>query len=186
MPGKTVDIPTPRGVIDAYAAHPGDDKPYPLVILFMDVWGLREELFAIARRVAAEGYYCLVPNLFYREGKFRFERRNAEGRMVSFNTLPQDIQIDMRARAERLDLEAIGAQFVGYLGKDRLLPRRQLQDHRQQQPLSFDGVRTALPQDLFEQYALVRHVLIDDPQPGAVHRQDERIAYLPQWLQRRQ
>ncbi|MEA3024481.1 MAG: carboxymethylenebutenolidase, partial [Alphaproteobacteria bacterium] len=90
MLGKTVDIPTPRGVIDAYAAHPGDDKPYPLVILFMDVWGLREELFGIARRVAAEGYYCLVPNLFYREGRFRFERRNAEGRMVSFNTLPQD------------------------------------------------------------------------------------------------
>jgi len=115
MPGKTVDIPTPRGVIDAYAAHPGDDKPYPLVILFMDVWGLREELFAIARRVAAEGYYCLVPNLFYREGKFRFERRNAEGRMVSFNTLPQDIQIDMRARAERLDRQTLRADVASIL-----------------------------------------------------------------------
>ncbi len=115
MPGKTVDIPTPRGVIDAYAAHPGDDKPYPLVILFMDVWGLREELFGIARRVAAEGYYCLVPNLFYREGKFRFERRNAEGRMVSFNTLPEDIQIDMRARAERLDRQTLRADVASIL-----------------------------------------------------------------------
>jgi carboxymethylenebutenolidase len=114
MLGKTVDIPTPRGVIDAYAAHPGDRKS-SLVILFMDVWGLREELFGIARRVAAEGYYCLVPNLFYREGRFRFERRNAEGRMVSFNTLPQDIQIDMRARAERLDRQTLRADVASIL-----------------------------------------------------------------------
>jgi carboxymethylenebutenolidase len=76
---------------------------------------LREELFGIARRVAAEGYYCLVPNLFYREGRFRFERRNAEGRMVSFNTLPQDIQIDMRARAERLDRQTLRADVASIL-----------------------------------------------------------------------
>ncbi len=113
--GKSIDIPTPRGVIDAYAAHPGGDKPHPLVVLFMDVWGLREELFAITRRVAAEGYYCLAPNLFYREGKFRFERRNAEGRMVSFNTLPEDIQRDMRARAERLDRQTLRADVASIL-----------------------------------------------------------------------
>src|ERR1700686_5485754 len=109
--GRPIDIPTSRGMIDAYAAHPADDKPYPLVILFMDVWGLREELFALARRVAAEGYYCLVPNLFYREGRFRFEPRNAEGRTVSFNTLPEDIQRDMRARAERPDRRTLPAEL---------------------------------------------------------------------------
>jgi carboxymethylenebutenolidase len=113
--GRTVDIPTPRGAIDAYAAHPDDGKPYPLVILFMDVWGLREELFAIARRVATEGYYCMAPNLFYREGKFRFEPRNAEGRMVSFNTLPEDIQVEMRARAERLDRQTLRADVASIL-----------------------------------------------------------------------
>ena len=113
--GRTVDIPTPRGAIDGYAAHPDDGEPYPLVILFMDVWGLREELFAIARRVAAEGYYCLAPNLFYREGKFRFEPRNAEGRMVSFNTLPEDIQVEMRARAERLDRQTLRADVASIL-----------------------------------------------------------------------
>jgi carboxymethylenebutenolidase len=113
--GRSIDIPTSRGVIDAYAAHPGDAKPSPLVIVFMDVWGLREELFAIARRVAAQGYYCLVPNLFHREGKFRFEPRNAEGRMLSFNTLAEDIQRDMRARAERLDRQTLRADVASIL-----------------------------------------------------------------------
>jgi carboxymethylenebutenolidase len=98
MIGKSIDIATSCGVIDAYVAYPDDGKAYPLVIIFMDIWGLREELFAIARRVAAEGYYCVVPNLFYREGRFCFERRDDSGRMVSFNKIPEDLQRDMRAR----------------------------------------------------------------------------------------
>jgi carboxymethylenebutenolidase len=69
----------------------------------MDVWGLREELFAIARRVASHGYYCVVPNLFYREGKVRYERRDAAGKMVSFDTLPVALQDEIRGHAAKLD-----------------------------------------------------------------------------------
>src|SRR3974390_3128410 len=89
--------------MDAYVAHPDTGGRFPLVCLFMDIWGLREELFAITRRVAAEGYYAMVPNLFYREGRFSLTRRNAEGRTVSFNLLPEALQPEMRVRAERLN-----------------------------------------------------------------------------------
>ena len=89
--------------MDGYAAHPDGGGRFPLVVLFMDVWGLREELFAIAGRVASHGYYCVVPNLFYREGKVRYERRNAAGKMVSFDTLPVALQEEMRGHANRLD-----------------------------------------------------------------------------------
>jgi carboxymethylenebutenolidase len=99
---KAVEVATPDGVMDGYAAYPDDVRPYPLVVIFMDIWGLREELFGITRRVAAEGYYCMVPNLFYREGKFSFAPRNAEGRTLSFDLLPEDTQREMRGRAERL------------------------------------------------------------------------------------
>ena len=99
MIGKSIEIPTPDGIMDGYAAHPAGAGPFPLVVLFMDIWGLREELFAIVRRIAADGYYCVVPNLFYREGKIRYERRNADGRMVSFDTLPPALQEEMRAHA---------------------------------------------------------------------------------------
>jgi carboxymethylenebutenolidase len=68
----------------------------------MDIWGLREELFAIARRVASHGYYSIVPNLFYRDGKLRYERRNAGGKMVSFDTLPEALQAEMRSHAAKL------------------------------------------------------------------------------------
>jgi carboxymethylenebutenolidase len=115
MIGKFLDIATPHGAIDCYASHPDDVKTYPLVILFMDIWGLRDELFGLARRVSADGFYCLVPNLFYREGKFRVERRNPEGRMMSFNLLPDDTQREMRGRAERLSRQTLRADIASIL-----------------------------------------------------------------------
>ena len=101
--------------MDAYVAHPSDGNPHPLVIIFMDIWGLSEELFGIARRVAGEGYYCVVPNLFYRGGKFSYEPRDADGRMLSFVKLPQDIQKGMRARADRLNRETLRVDVAAIL-----------------------------------------------------------------------
>jgi carboxymethylenebutenolidase len=101
--GREVLIATPDGAMDGYAAHPDGDGPFPLVLMFMDVWGLREELFALARGVAAHGYYCLLPNLFYRIGKIRFDRRNADGKTVSFDTLPPALQEEMRGHSSKVD-----------------------------------------------------------------------------------
>lgn len=42
------------------------------LIMFMDVFGLREELFGLARTYAAEGFAVYLPNLFYREGDVSF------------------------------------------------------------------------------------------------------------------
>jgi len=96
MIGKEVAIASAAGTMDAYVAHPDGAGPFPLVLMFMDVWGLREELFRLARRVAAEGYYCVVPNLFYRNGKVRYEERNADGRMVSFDKIAPALQDKLR------------------------------------------------------------------------------------------
>jgi len=95
MSSGAVDIATADGTMDAYAAWPDGQGPFPLVIMFMDIWGLREELFDLARKVAGQGYYCVLPNLFYRRGRIRHERRNAEGRTVSFDTLPEDLKAEM-------------------------------------------------------------------------------------------
>jgi carboxymethylenebutenolidase len=108
--------------MDAYVAHP--DGTFRLVVLFMDIWGLREELFAITRRVAAEGYYAVVPNLFYREGQFNLTQRNAGGRAVSFHLLPEDVQQEMRARAERLDRQTLCADLGAILNFCRAEPVR--------------------------------------------------------------
>ena len=80
---QMAEIATRAGPMDAFVTHPEEGGPFPAVIVYMDIWGLREELFAVARRIATVGYHCTVPNLYYRQGKVRFEKRDVRGRMVS-------------------------------------------------------------------------------------------------------
>ena len=115
MIAHPVDIATPDGAMDAYAARPDGGGPFALVVLFMDIWGLREELFAIARRIATRGYYCVVPNLYYREGAIRYERRNSAGQMVSFHTLPAALQEEMRAHAHALTRAGVRSDVAAIL-----------------------------------------------------------------------
>ena len=66
---KFVYIETPAGRMDLFVAHP-PGMPCPAVVVFMDNWGLREELFDIARHVAAAGYYCVLPNTYFGVARF--------------------------------------------------------------------------------------------------------------------
>ncbi|MBQ0826986.1 dienelactone hydrolase family protein [Streptomyces tagetis] len=67
--GTTVDIPTEDGTADAYLTHPADGEPHPAVLVYMDAFGVRPGLRAMADRLAAAGYTVLVPNLFHRHGR---------------------------------------------------------------------------------------------------------------------
>ncbi|GHB58835.1 hydrolase [Streptomyces viridiviolaceus] len=69
LQGIAVDIPTADGTADAYLAHPGDGQPHPAVLLYMDAFGPRPQLRAMADRLAGAGYTVLVPNVFYRHGR---------------------------------------------------------------------------------------------------------------------
>ena len=50
--------------------HPGRDKQYPAVIVFMDGVGVRETLAELARRIASHGHFVALPDLFYRSGPY--------------------------------------------------------------------------------------------------------------------
>ena len=65
---QTVDIPTKDGATATFIVHPDRDGPHPVVLFFMDAPGIREELRDMARRIAAAGYYVMLPNLYYRRG----------------------------------------------------------------------------------------------------------------------
>lgn len=67
--GQAVEIATPDGVADAYVTYPAAGGKYPGVLLYMDAFGLRPSLRALADDVAAAGYTVLVPNVFYRHGR---------------------------------------------------------------------------------------------------------------------
>lgn len=94
---KQIEIPTTDGRMDAFVSHPEEGGPFPAVVILMDIWGLREELFDVARRVATVGYHCTVPNFWYRRGKVRYEFRDDNGRMKSLNVIPQAVQDEMHA-----------------------------------------------------------------------------------------
>src|SRR5919112_2026869 len=66
---KILDIPTKDGAIETFVCCPERGGPYPPVLFLMDAPGIREELYDMARRLATEGYYVLLPNLYYRAGR---------------------------------------------------------------------------------------------------------------------
>ncbi|MFF4486531.1 dienelactone hydrolase family protein [Streptomyces sp. NPDC001544] len=67
--GTPVDVPTQDGSADAYFAYPDDGAAHPAVLLYMDAFGLRPQLRAMADRLAGAGYTVLVPNVFHRHGR---------------------------------------------------------------------------------------------------------------------
>lgn len=68
MPTAHLQIPTPDGRADAFAAFPDDGERHPGVLFYMDIFGIRPELERKARELAEHGYYVLIPNVFYRNG----------------------------------------------------------------------------------------------------------------------
>jgi len=68
-----VDISTPDGTMETFVARPGGDEASPAIVLYMDAPGIREELREFARRIAREGYYCLLPDMYYRSGRVRYD-----------------------------------------------------------------------------------------------------------------
>jgi carboxymethylenebutenolidase len=99
---KEIDIPTADGRMDAFVVHPEQGGPFPAVVIFMDIWGLREELFDVARRIAAAGYHVTLPNFWYRRGKVRYEYRDDKGRMRSILDLPQAVQDELHDNMNRV------------------------------------------------------------------------------------
>lgn len=116
-----VEITTPDGVVPCFAVHPDGDGPFPPVILYMDVVGVRDELRDFARRIAGEGYFCLLPDMFYRLGKLEFdlskgreelERMFAAGRTLE---LPM-VMRDTEAWLDYLDANPIVDGPAGAIG----------------------------------------------------------------------
>jgi carboxymethylenebutenolidase len=65
---QTIDIATKDGKATTFIVHPERDGPHPVILFFMDAPAIREELRDMARRIAAVGYYVMLPNMYYRHG----------------------------------------------------------------------------------------------------------------------
>lgn len=70
MPDEQIMIETRDGRCPLYVATPAGEGPWPAVIIYMDAGGIRPALIEMARRLASSGYVVLLPDLFYRVGRY--------------------------------------------------------------------------------------------------------------------
>jgi carboxymethylenebutenolidase len=89
MHEQTLEVPTADGTMETFLVHPEAPGAYPPVVIYMDIWGVREQLRDVARRIACVGYAVAVPNLYYRQGGVHFDYRNPDGTTASLKDLPE-------------------------------------------------------------------------------------------------
>jgi carboxymethylenebutenolidase len=65
-----LDLPTKDGILDVYLFQPEGAGVWPAVVFYMDAFGIRQELFGMAERLASHGYVVAMPNLYYRSGDY--------------------------------------------------------------------------------------------------------------------
>ena len=88
--------------METFLVHPSAGNAFSAVILYMDMWGMRATLADIARRIAAAGYYCVLPDLYYRGGHVRHAARDIPGRQLNFAALEPERQTALRAAMDGL------------------------------------------------------------------------------------
>ena len=83
-----LDLATDDGAMNTFVVHPEEGGPFPVVLFFMDAPGKREELHDMARRIAAVGYYVVLPNLYYRRSRdFQLAERTAPAMAHMFSLM---------------------------------------------------------------------------------------------------
>src|SRR5690242_4575079 len=70
MAESKINIKTADGNCDCHAYTAPGDAPAPAVILYMDGLGIRPELRAMAERLASNGFFVLLPDMYYRAGEY--------------------------------------------------------------------------------------------------------------------
>src|SRR6266478_2974991 len=99
---KIVEIPTADGRMETFITHPEQGGLFAPVVVYMDVWGLREELYDIARKVSVVGYYVVLHAIYYRQGRIRHQWRNEQGQMISMHNVDPERQAQVRAPLQKL------------------------------------------------------------------------------------
>ncbi|MAN80931.1 MAG: hydrolase [Rhodospirillaceae bacterium] len=118
-----VEVPTKVGRMPSFVARPDAGGPFPAIIFYMDAPGFREELCNMARRIAKAGYYCILPDMYYRLGTIRLDLSRRTDAMTevfrgAMNSLTNaDVTDDTAGMLAFLDAQAdVASGPVGCVG----------------------------------------------------------------------
>src|SRR5579862_9814034 len=67
---EPLTIQTADGACPSHVYRPDGTGPWPGVLFFIDGIGMRPAMHEMAARLAAAGYYVLMPDLFWRAGEY--------------------------------------------------------------------------------------------------------------------
>jgi carboxymethylenebutenolidase len=111
MRERRVEIETPSGRMPTFVTHPSLDGLFPAVIVSMEIWGVREELFEIARRFRDAGNRMISLHALDAE---RQRQVTAPGRQLSNQMVVDDSGaiLDFLRRGEPVGPGGVGA--IGY------------------------------------------------------------------------
>ena len=110
MTENEITVETDDGRMRVFLVHPDSAGPFPVALLYMDGVGYREQVKANARRFAADGYFCVAPDLFYRFGDdvtFDFSQMGDPGFRERVTSLVSGLKPEMVAADTRALLAAI-------------------------------------------------------------------------------
>jgi carboxymethylenebutenolidase len=109
---KEIALPTPDGDARAFTFQPLGEGPWPAVIIFMDAPAIRPALWEMGERLAKNGYFVLLPDLFWRAGHYapinvkevfadEAKRREAFGKLMG-STNAEKQMVDVKASLDYL------------------------------------------------------------------------------------
>jgi dienelactone hydrolase len=103
---QMIEVPAAKGTLPAFLARPKDGARAPGVLVIQEAFGLNDHIKDVARRIAAEGYVALAPDLYWRGGK---------GRTARYDQLPEAIGLMQSTK----DAEIVSdvASAIAYLEK---------------------------------------------------------------------
>jgi len=81
---QMIEVPAEGGTMPAFVARPEGEARAPAVLVIQEAFGLNDHIKDVSRRIAAEGYVTLAPDLYWRGGK---------ARTVRYDQLPEAIAL---------------------------------------------------------------------------------------------
>ena len=99
----TVRYAGPAGQIEAYLARPKSGGPHPGIVVIHENRGLNDHIRDVARRLAAEGFVALAPDLLSRRGTTAKMESVDKAREVIGTLTPAEAMSDLKASLRYLE-----------------------------------------------------------------------------------